>query len=352
MGALLNLQSDELKRAAAEYKVTEEELKALALSGDLLANTKAGRAAAHARRVGALGKRAEGAEGEREVAAAALAAVQGEAEGVRGKLIKVERRIERARGEVEKLDATIAALPPAAAAALKALFHAHVKSEGLGAQIEGFKAAARAQRAAMAATYAAQQAENARGDTATRLAELEAGRGERLARYNRARAAVAERARAYARLSRALDEIPGRGELQQYERRFVELDAQATEKLDENRKYFQLYETLREKCELMSKQSSQIGNILEMSGEALRAGGKSAAAYLGAIEGQFIKALEQRLTRARATEANKKAAVAERAAHLQDLLNAQRKYFRTVQELQGEVERNEMLRGEGGGAKQ
>jgi len=344
VGALLNLQSEELRKAAAEYKQTEEELKALALSGDLLANSKAGRAAAHARRVGALTKRVEGAESERGAGEEALLAVQSEAESVRSKLVKCERRLEKARGEVQKLDDIIAALPPNQAAALRALFQAHVRSEGLAAQVEGFKASARRQRASMTALLASAQAENAEGATAIKLRELEGGRAERLARYNRARAAIAEKARQEARLARFLDEIPGRGELQQFERRFAELDSQQTLKLDENRKYFQEYETLREKCELMCKQSSQIQNILEMSGDALKGGGKSASAYLTAIETQFIKALETRLSRAKAVEASKKAVVGEKASQLAELVTAQRKYYRTVQELQVEVERNEALR--------
>jgi len=343
VGALLNLQSEELKKAAAEYKVTEEELKALALSGDLLANSKAGRAAAHARRLGALVKRVEHAESERGAAAAALEEAQGAAEVVRGKLVRCEKRLEKAGAEVKKLDDTIAALPPDAAALLARLFQAYTRAEGLGAALEGFKTSARRQRAALTAQLAAARAEREGGPTAVKLRELEAGRGERLARYARARAVIAERARAEARLARALDEIPGRGELQQFEKRFGELDAQQTAKLDENRKYFQEYETLRERCELACKQASQIQNILEMSGEALKGGAKAASAYLAAIEQQFISALEARLVRARGNEASKKSVVRERGAQLAELVASQRKYYRTVKELQEEVERNEML---------
>ena len=75
-----------------------------------------------------------------------------------------------------------------------------------------------------------------------------------------------------------IDELPTRAELLQYERRFVELyqqvclcvcvcvcvaasdpdhrwSSQVAAKLDETRKYYDTYNTLREKCSLLDKQA-------------------------------------------------------------------------------------------------
>lgn len=63
-------------------------------------------------------------------------------------------------------------------------------------------------------------------------------------KYNRLRQLLAETNLEIANTSRAIDDVPTRTELIQYERRFGELYQQVSWKLDETRKYFALYNTL------------------------------------------------------------------------------------------------------------
>jgi len=236
LGAFVDLQAEELRAAAEGYRRTEEELRALAEGGGLLANTKAGRAAAHARRVGALAKKVESAEEARRGHEAALAAVTAQIEGLRGQLAKAQRYNARAAGEIAKLDATVAALPPEQRAQLKALFDRYTRAESLKDQEARFKASCAAQLGELQARLARLQAEAASGDAARRLAEMTGVHAEAEARLERARAAVAARTREVDRLRRLIDDIPSRGELLQYERRFGELFDEVAEKLDETRK--------------------------------------------------------------------------------------------------------------------
>jgi hypothetical protein len=345
VSSLLSMQSQELRRAAEEYKASEEELKSLALSGDLLANSKAGRAAAHARRVGALQKRVEAGEAAVAEAAAALAASEGEAGGLREALARAERRMERARGELARLDAVVAALPADRAAALKALFHAHVSAAGLKDQEGRFRGQAEAQLGAMEALLGALRADNAGGPVVTRLRELEGVHGELAARAARMRAGLAERSVALQRLARALDELPSRGELAQYERRFQELFDTVAAKVDETRNYFTTYNVVDKKREYLSKESNLVQSILEQFGPALKAP-KTATAYIQQMEG-LLGGLEEALRKQQAQAAGKAAAVAERNKALQELVDAQRTYYRLVKELGEEAARNEALNAQG-----
>lgn len=65
-----------------------------------------------------------------------------------------------------------------------------------------------------------------------------------MAKYNRLRQMLAEVNLEVASASRTIDDVPTRTELIQYERRFGELYQQVAWKLEETRKYYDLYNTL------------------------------------------------------------------------------------------------------------
>lgn len=70
-----------------------------------------GRAAAHARRVGALQKRIDAAQESKRVAESSLAEVQAEINTIKEALTKAERYNARATAGIAKLDAEVEALP-------------------------------------------------------------------------------------------------------------------------------------------------------------------------------------------------------------------------------------------------
>jgi hypothetical protein len=159
------------------------------------------------------------------------------------------------------------------------------------------------------------------------------------------RAGLAERSVALQRLARALDELPSRGELAQYERRFQELFDTVAAKVDETRNYFTTYNVVDKKREYLSKESNLVQSILEQFGPALKAP-KTATAYIQQMEG-LLGGLEEALRKQQAQAAGKAAAVAERNKALQELVDAQRTYYRLVKELGEEAARNEALNAQG-----
>jgi hypothetical protein len=91
LGALMGMQAEELRRAAEEFGRQEEQRKALAESGDLLANTKQGKAAAHARRLAGLQKRVETVTELKNEQTAQLTAIETELSSLREAVNKAER---------------------------------------------------------------------------------------------------------------------------------------------------------------------------------------------------------------------------------------------------------------------
>ena len=73
-------------------------------------------------------------------------------------------------------------------------------------------------------------------------------------KYDKFRHFLSTKNQDIARLSRAIDDVPTRSELIQYERRFVELYDQVARKLDETRKYYETYNMLVACKDLLSKE--------------------------------------------------------------------------------------------------
>lgn len=79
-----------------------------------------------------------------------------------------------------------------------------------------------------------------------------------LAKYNRLRQMLAEANQEVATSVRFIDDIPTRTELIQYERRFVELYQQVAWKLEETRKYYDMYNTLETQLSFLQKEVQSI----------------------------------------------------------------------------------------------
>lgn len=340
LGAFVDLQSEELRRAAADYAVREEELRALAESGGLMANTKMGRAAAHGRRVAALQKRIDSAGDAKRDAEASLAAAGAQVDALKASLAKVRRLNGRAEAEISKLDAQVEALPAEERATLKKLFDAYTRTEALRDQEARFKASCKVHLAELTARLQELRAAAESGEAARQLAEMTAIHAEAAARLERARAAVAARTREVDRLARAIDEIPSRTELVQYERRFGELADEVAEKLDETRKYYAVYNSLARKRDYIGKEdnlvTSMLANFASLKSKTARQG------YLDQCAG-IITTIEESLSKQNAVVDGKRAARDAKAAEVQRLVDAQRSYFKAVKEFQEECDRNDAL---------
>ncbi|XP_015121471.1 coiled-coil domain-containing protein 93 isoform X2 [Diachasma alloeum] len=152
---------------------------------------------------------------------------------------------------------------------------------------------------------------------------------------------LAKKNRAIASLMRQLDDVPGRSELTQYQRRFMELYNQVSTKHKETKQYYTLYNTLDDTKLYLSKELSLLNSILENYNEAMAStSGKE----------QFLKQFEAIIAgvkRNKEKVEKKCAEEKERRFNLNKdlvaLVEQQRKYVAAVRQLTIECRKNEAL---------
>ncbi|XP_011312093.1 coiled-coil domain-containing protein 93 isoform X1 [Fopius arisanus] len=160
---------------------------------------------------------------------------------------------------------------------------------------------------------------------------------------NKTRLLLAKKNRAIALLMRQLDDVPGRSELTQYQRRFMELYNQVSTKHKETKQYYTLYNTLDDTKLYLSKELSLLNSIQENYNEAMASvSGKE----------QFLKQFEAIISgvkRNREKVEKKCAEEKERRFNLNKdlvtLVEQQRKYVAAVRQLTIECRKNEALLG-------
>ncbi|KAL1527059.1 hypothetical protein AB1Y20_015743 [Prymnesium parvum] len=172
-----------------------------------------------------------------------------------------------------------------------------------------------------------------------RLYESELDKSRRMKRL------VGQKGRSIALLQRKLDDVPNRAELVQYERRFRELYHQVASKLEETKKYFNLYNTLEERKGFLLKEISLINSIHENFCKMAIGGGREK--LVSSIEG-IITSVKQNLIKVNTR--------LEEEVHHRDGLQAsydrlvekERRYYKLVREFQAEAMKNEQLVGSQG----
>ncbi|XP_076749271.1 coiled-coil domain-containing protein 93 isoform X2 [Xylocopa sonorina] len=185
-----------------------------------------------------------------------------------------------------------------------------------------------------------------------KLQEIESGTSEEeedhLKEYEEQKEAVmkirlqlAKKNRAIASLTRQLDDVPGRSELTQYQRRFMELYNQVSAKHKETKQYYTLYNTLDDTKLYLSKELSLLNSIQDNYNEAMAsASGKE----------QFLKQFEAIVAGVKRTKAKVEKRCAdeknrrdELSRQLVTLIEQQRKYVAAVRQLTIECRKNEAL---------
>uniref|UniRef100_M4BGA0 Uncharacterized protein n=1 Tax=Hyaloperonospora arabidopsidis (strain Emoy2) TaxID=559515 RepID=M4BGA0_HYAAE len=105
--------------------------------------------------------------------------------------------------------------------------------------------------------------ENKQDDRALGLLKMEEMHAQMALKHKELKHAAAQRTRAVYRKLKQIDEIPSRIELVQYEKRFVELYDEVALTLDETRKYYCVYNTLKTTHDILEKKISLINSISE-----------------------------------------------------------------------------------------
>lgn len=218
--------------------------------------------------------------------------------------------------------------------------------EALKSQKDAFRAQCRAELDQLQQTIL-QLKQQATSDATTqdedeaRLRHVEAKHAKMQARYMELKRAVASQTREVLLKMKQIDEIPTRIELIQYEKRFVELYDEVALTLDETRKYYCVYNTLKTTHEYLEKEISLINSIYDNFDVAMSA--KTATdAFFSQVDA-IVKNIRGALAK---QEAQRKAHQLEMEmldSKYQVLLERERTYVSAVRDFQKECEKNDRL---------
>ncbi|PNF38272.1 Coiled-coil domain-containing protein 93 [Cryptotermes secundus] len=160
-------------------------------------------------------------------------------------------------------------------------------------------------------------------------------------RVQKLRLLLAKRTRSIATLQRQLDEVPGRAELAQYQRRFLELYNQVAAKHKETKQFYTLYNTLDDKKLYLSKELTLLNSILDNYTEAMSStSGKEQfmKQFDAIVEG--IKQNKVKVEHRHSEEHQRR----DKLSHeLLGLVEQQRRYVAAVRQLTIECRRNEAM---------
>ncbi|XP_066590902.1 coiled-coil domain-containing protein 93 isoform X2 [Prorops nasuta] len=157
----------------------------------------------------------------------------------------------------------------------------------------------------------------------------------------RVRLQLAKKYRAIASLTRQLDDVPGRSELTQYQRRFMELYNQVSAKHKETKQYYTLYNTLDDTKLYLSKELSLLNSIQDNYNEAMAsASGKEQflKQFEAIVEG--VKRNKMKVEKRCSDEKHRRDVLSQQ---LVTLIEQQRKYVAAVRQLTIECRKNEAL---------
>jgi len=152
---------------------------------------------------------------------------------------------------------------------------------------------------------------------------------------------LAQKNQEIAKINRAIDEIPTRAELLQFERRFVELYDMVAAKMVETRQYYDMYNTLNNSYHYLQNQLT----ILESIVENFNIGMKTKPAQEAMVKqfGLMMEGVELSKVEADSQLSEVKMEEEMLVSKYNKLMEGQRAYFKAVKEFQEECTLNEKL---------
>ncbi|KAG7382883.1 Coiled-coil domain-containing protein 93 [Phytophthora pseudosyringae] len=174
-----------------------------------------------------------------------------------------------------------------------------------------------------------------------RLNEIKQMHTQMAQKHKDMKLAAAKQTRAVHLKMKQIDEIPTRIELVQYEKRFIELYDEVALTLDETRKYYCVYNTLKTTHEFLEKEISLINSINENFDVAM--GSKTATqAFFVQIE-NIIQNVQGTVAKQKTARDDHQFSVEMLDSKYQLLLEQERMYVNAIREFQKECEKNEKL---------
>ncbi|KAL4166134.1 hypothetical protein KRP22_013399 [Phytophthora ramorum] len=178
-------------------------------------------------------------------------------------------------------------------------------------------------------------------EEALRLNEIEQMHAQMAQKHKDMKLAAAKQTRALHLKMKQIDEIPTRIELVQYEKRFVELYDEVALTLDETRKYFCVYNTLKTTHEFLEKEISLINSINDNFDVAM--GSKTATQEFFVQMESIIQNVQGTVAKQQTARDDHQFSVEALDSKYQLLLEQERMYVNAIQEFQKECEKNEKL---------
>ncbi len=337
-GSLLGLGGSEISQFASEYEQQMEQ-SASAMERSLQGGKLGQQAAFKRQRQNLLNQQA--------VADAAAAEKSKETDLVLEKLRHLEEETSSAVDYNAKLQAQIEKLNALEKGSsqqndLRDLKRLIMLNESLKAQEADFKASCKAAVAEYnARIIALQEADKPDSEASKKLSDIEDMHAKIMMKYDKLRQMLAETNLEVSANTRVIDDIPTRTELIQYERRFSELYQQVAWKLEENRKYYAMYNTLDTTLGVMQKNVKVLDSIHDSFEESMktREGKMLFLTQVSTITKSVSESVKQQedILRVRTKQAD------DLKARYQDLVDEQRAYYTAVKDFQAECDKNDWL---------
>ena len=160
-------------------------------------------------------------------------------------------------------------------------------------------------------------------------------------KYNKICQLLAKKKQKISMVGRSIDDVPTRTELIQYEKRFVELYQQVQSKLEDNRKYYDYYNTQQRVLTFLSKEADLLQSINDTFLPSMKTkAGKEA--FLSQLEG-IIGGVQTTKTSQETVLGKIKAKHSAAAKAHEKLVEKQRAYFKAVKDFQDACDKNELL---------
>eukprot|EP00300_Choanocystis_sp_HF-7_P043074 c9704_g1_i2.p1 GENE.c9704_g1_i2~~c9704_g1_i2.p1 ORF type:complete len:646 (+),score=183.64 c9704_g1_i2:55-1992(+) len=324
VGALVGLQSEAIKQAAAELATIQAKE----------AGTGITQLQVLERQNAALSRQLEAQQTRFNEITSRHDAVKNETNGAQAQLSKAKAYNDRVISEINKLKEREQGKDQADLAKLRRLvtLNEHLKQQ----EIE-FRETCKRQRDELRALLkAAEQAVSE--DDEEKMKTIEAMFEKDQAKFAKVRGALAHKNQEIALIARMIDEMPTRTELIQYEKSFVELYDQVSAKLEETRRFYDQYNTLESKKKVLQSEVKLLDSVYEWFS-------KNVANKQRVLEAMqtYCTSTNESLGRARSKLTTETQALEECTTRYNTLVEQQRKYFKAVKEFQDECTKNERL---------
>ncbi|XP_078084293.1 coiled-coil domain-containing protein 93 isoform X3 [Mustelus asterias] len=323
VGHIVGLQSEKIKQIASEYAEKQSEFSAEDRPERL------GAAQQHRRQVASLNKQISQKTKQLEELQVKYGGIQATCEEAKKKLVEVVNYGQKLDKELATVETAESQADSSILEKLRALV---TMNEGLKDQEQQFRNHCREEMARLQ-----QVIKNLKDVAGTEEVEEKEHnalieqqyKGDR-EKLQKIRLLLARRNREIAVLQRKIDEVPSRAELNQYQKRFIELYNQVAATHKETKQFFTLYNTLDDKKVYLEKEVNLLNSIHDNFQQAMAAS-TARDQFLRQME-QIVEGIKQNRMKLEKKKQENKMRRDQLNDEYLELLEKQRLYFKTVKE--------------------